>query len=168
MSDLHTAYLGLGTNLGDRMAHLRAAVAQLGERLAVERLSSVYETEPAYYQEQPRFLNMVCRARTALAPEELLGFLKELERRIGRRPSVRFGPRVIDLDILLYGDRTVDLPDLAIPHPRIAERPFVLVPLGEIAPALELPGAGATVAELLRRVGGDGAVVRALGALPGE
>jgi GTP cyclohydrolase-4 len=153
-------YLALGSNLGDRRANLIDAISQLRHKVAVEQLSSIYETEPAYVTEQPRFLNMALRGRTRLAPLELLRFLKAIERRMGRDTSLRFGPRPIDLDILLYGNLLLDEPELTIPHPRIAERAFVLAPLAELAPHLRLPGQRATVVELARQVPGEGPVVR--------
>ncbi len=136
----HTIYLALGANLGDRVASLRNAIERLRDAVAVERLSSVYETEPAYLLDQPRFLNMALRGHTALDPHALLAFLKRIERDMGRIAGPRYGPRVIDLDILLYDSLALATADLIIPHPRMAERPFVLAPLAEIAPELVPPG----------------------------
>jgi 2-amino-4-hydroxy-6-hydroxymethyldihydropteridine diphosphokinase len=133
-------YLALGSNLGDRRANLVAAVAQLREQVAVEAISSLYETEPAYVLDQPRFLNAALCGRTTLAPIELLAFVKGIERALGRTAGPRYGPRLVDIDLLLYGDTVLDSPELSIPHPRMAERPFVLVPLAEIAPDLVPPG----------------------------
>jgi 2-amino-4-hydroxy-6-hydroxymethyldihydropteridine diphosphokinase len=161
MTVAHTlVYLALGTNLGDRRANLRAAVERLSPTVAVAAQSSIYETEPAYVADQPRFLNMVLRGHTSLAPHALLRFLKKIEQTLGRVASERYGPRLIDLDILLYGDAVVDEPDLIIPHPRIAERPFVLVPLAELAPDLVLPGQQLGVAALAATLHGDGQIVR--------
>jgi 2-amino-4-hydroxy-6-hydroxymethyldihydropteridine diphosphokinase len=157
-------YLALGSNLGERAANLRAAVARLGKRIMVEQTSSLYETAPAYVIEQPHFLNAALRGRTQLAPAELLSFLKSIERELGRQAGVRFGPRVIDLDILLYGELALDTPALTIPHPRMAERPFVLVPLAEIAPTLTPPGWSRTVGELARQVRGQGDILLRKGA----
>ena len=154
-----TVYLALGSNLGDRRAHLAAAVAGLAPGVVVERVSALYETEPAYVLDQPRFLNAALRGRTALAPAELLELLKRIERELGRAPGLRFGPRVVDLDILLYGGQALASAALTIPHPRMAERPFVLVPLAEIAPDLVPPGWGATVGALARVVRGHGDVL---------
>lgn len=162
---LTTIYLALGSNLGDRRANIAAAVARLAPDVAVERASSLYETEPAYLLDQPRFLNAALRGRTALAPEALLALLKRIERELGREAGVRNGPRVIDLDILLYGDLVLDSEALTIPHPRMAERPFVLVPLAEIAPDLTPPGWDATVGALAREVRGHGDVLVRKGAL---
>ncbi|HEY3232765.1 MAG TPA: 2-amino-4-hydroxy-6-hydroxymethyldihydropteridine diphosphokinase, partial [Roseiflexaceae bacterium] len=107
-------YLALGANLGDRRANLAAAVARLREQVTVDALSSLYETEPAYVSDQPRFLNAVLRGRTALDPMALLAFVKGIERALGRVAGPRFGPRVVDIDLLLYGDETIDTPDLTI------------------------------------------------------
>ncbi len=149
-----TVYLGLGANLGDREANLRAARERLQELgVELERCSSLYESEPWGVRDQPRFLNAVCRAHTALSPQELLRLAKQVERDLGRRPGVRYGPRPVDVDILLYDDLVLDTPDLTIPHPRLAERAFVLVPLAELAPELVVPGLGRRVRELLERLG---------------
>jgi len=152
-----TVYLGLGTNLGDRLANLRMALARLQTLARLEEVSSLYETQPQGMSDQPLFLNAVCRVSTGLEPQALLRFLKNLEREIGRRPGgQRWGPRPIDLDILLYDDRVVDAPDLNVPHPRLAERAFVLVPLCELAPKLRHPQLGKTTKELLASVGEKG------------
>lgn len=137
---MNTTYIALGSNLGDRGANLLDALSHLRQKVEVEELSSVYESEPAYVTDQPRFFNMVLQGKTQLDPHELLRFLKSVERRMGREDGIRFGPRPIDLDILAYGDLTLTDPELTIPHPRIQERAFVLVPLAEIAPHLTLPG----------------------------
>jgi 2-amino-4-hydroxy-6-hydroxymethyldihydropteridine diphosphokinase len=131
--------LGLGSNLGDRDAYLRAALQALAPTYQVERISRVYETAPQLVAEQPPYHNLVCAGRTAHGPHALLRFLKTLEQRLGRQPSYRYGPREIDLDILLYGDQIIATPDLIIPHPRMTERAFVLVPLAEILPDLRHP-----------------------------
>ncbi len=143
-------YLGLGSNLGDREANLRRALRRLREGgVQIERCSGVYETEPWGVREQPRFLNAVCRGRTELAPPDLLALAKRIEGELGRAATVRYGPRTIDIDILLYGDLVLDTPDLTIPHPRLAERAFVIIPLAEIAPDVVLPGDGRTARQLL-------------------
>lgn len=133
-------YVGLGTNLGDRLANLRAARAALPPGVMVLRASPNYETAPWGYTDQPAFLNQVIEAQTSLAPLDLLAYLKKLESDLGRRPSFRYGPRLMDMDILLYGDQVIDLPGLKIPHPRLAERAFMLVPLADLAPDLIHPG----------------------------
>jgi 2-amino-4-hydroxy-6-hydroxymethyldihydropteridine diphosphokinase len=131
------AYIGLGSNLGDRLENLREAVRLLDamDEVDVVRTSSVYETDPVG-PEQPDFLNAVAQIDTTLSARELLGHCKRIEVDIGRKPAERWGPREIDLDLLIYGDETIDEPDLQVPHPRIDERAFVRVPLAEIAPDL--------------------------------
>lgn len=132
------AYIGLGSNRGDRLENLRKAVSLLPAKgVSVIKKSSVYETE-AVGPPQPDFLNAVIEVDTDHEPEELYRALKEIEAEVGRKPSERWGPREIDLDLLLYEDRVVDLPHLKIPHPEITNRAFVLVPLFEIAPTIEL------------------------------
>ncbi len=141
-----TAYVALGSNLGDREAAIRRAAELIGAR----RLSTIRETEPWGYADQPRFLNAVAEIETELGPRALLERLLAVERELGReRTGPRYGPRTIDLDLLVHGDATVSEPGLEVPHPRLAERLFVLEPLAELAPALAIPGAG-TVQELLR------------------
>lgn len=149
-------YIALGSNLGDRRANLIDAISQLRQKMSVEQISSVYETEPAYVTDQPRFYNMVLRGRSGLPPEELLRFLKSIERRMGRQRTLRYGPRPIDLDILVYGSLQLQTPDLTIPHPRIPERDFVLAPFSEIAPDLELPGAQRSIAAMYQQLAGSG------------
>lgn len=138
-------YIGLGANLGDREATIRTALRRLQdhEEIEVQRVSRLRETDPVGYEDQPQFLNGVARLQTSLEPRELLTVLLDLERDLGRtRHGPRFGPRTIDLDILLYDDRVVDEPGLRVPHPRIAERAFVLEPLAELDPGLDVPGRG--------------------------
>jgi 2-amino-4-hydroxy-6-hydroxymethyldihydropteridine diphosphokinase len=154
-----TVYLALGANLGDRLHNLRAAIERLRADVLVDRMSAVYETEPAYVIDQPRFLNMVLRGRTALEPASLLAVLKQIERDLGRAIGPRFGPRLIDLDILLYDDLVIATAELTIPHPRMAERPFVLVPLAEIAHHLTPPGWNRTVGAMATVVRGNGDVL---------
>jgi 2-amino-4-hydroxy-6-hydroxymethyldihydropteridine diphosphokinase len=152
-----SVYLGLGANVGDRQANLRMALQRLQTLARLEEVSSLYETEPVGVSEQPSFFNAVCRVSTGLEPQALLRFLKNLEGEIGRRPGgQKWGPRPIDLDILLYDDRVVDVPELRVPHPRLAERAFVLVPLCELAPKLRHPLLGKSMKELLASVGETG------------
>jgi 2-amino-4-hydroxy-6-hydroxymethyldihydropteridine diphosphokinase len=139
------AYIGLGANLGDREAMLRAAVEQLAAEPGIElvAVSSLRETDPVGFTEQPRFLNAAAAVETELGARELLDRLLGIERRLGRtREGPRFGPRTIDLDLLLYGAERIDEPGLEVPHPRLHERLFALEPLLEIDPQLELPGRG--------------------------
>jgi 2-amino-4-hydroxy-6-hydroxymethyldihydropteridine diphosphokinase len=151
-------YLSLGSNLGDRMDNLAQAVDRLSQKLTLKKLSSVYETEPLYIKEQPLFLNTVLSADTRLAPLKLLSFIKGIESELGRQPSFRNAPRLIDIDILFYGDQIIDTLELTIPHPRITERAFVLVPLAEIAPGLVYPLTHEEISDLLVRVEGLGGV----------
>ena len=152
------AYIALGSNLRDRAAHLAAARTALTRRMVLCRISRIYETPPWGYADQPAFLNQVVEAETDLSPEALLAYLKSLEAALGRRPTFRYGPRVIDLDILFYEDLVLETPRLTIPHPRLHERAFVLVPLAEIAPRLRHPLLGLAVSELAAGIEGDGVV----------
>ena len=138
------AYIGLGSNLDDREGLLAQAVRLLHEppALLVEACSSIYETDPVGYLDQPAFLNQVIRVSTSLSPLELYAKLAETEAKLGRKREVRWGPRTIDLDLLLYGDETVDLPELTVPHPRMTERAFVLIPLQDVYLSDRLPQAG--------------------------
>ena len=143
------AYVGLGSNLGDREATLLRALELLAERVVVVAVSSFRETEPWGYGDQPAFLNAAAAVDTELSPRELLDALLEVERALGRtRDGPRYGPRTVDLDLLLYGDEVVDQPGLTVPHPRLHERRFVLEPLAELEPGLTVPGRG-TVKDLL-------------------
>lgn len=154
--DWQLIYLALGTNLGDRQAHLLAALQQLRAVIRLLQLSSIYETEPVGYLDQPRFLNMVCAAETRLSPQELLTYLKSQEIELGRQASFRNGPRTIDIDILLYDKLCLQEMHLVIPHPRMQERAFVLIPLVEIAPELVDPRSGQSVSALLAQISQQG------------
>jgi len=154
-------YLGLGSNLGERQANLERAVELLGERLRMEKVSSVYETEPVGYEEQPPFLNAVCRVQTDIGPLQLLSLVKGIEASMGRVPGFTDGPRLIDIDIILYGDMVMMDPELTIPHPRMAQRAFVLIPLAEIAPGLVHPFSGESVEEMVANVDGIDGVKKA-------
>ena len=145
-----TVYIALGSNIGDRAHHLREAVHLL-DRFAVrvKKVSSLYETEPVGYLDQPWFLNAALVAATELSPQQLLANLLHIESHMGSKKPFRNGPRLIDLDILLYDDAVIDEPDLQVPHPRMLQRNFVLAPLAEIAPDLRHPNWSATAAELL-------------------
>lgn len=145
-------YIALGTNLGDRLANLNAAIRAMAPEVSVLACSPVYQTPPWGYADQPEFLNQVIQAETSLAPEHLLAFLKRLEGDLGRVPTFLYGPRLIDLDILFYNDQVIDTPPLVIPHPRLAERAFVLVPLADLAPELRHPVLGKAISELLKEV----------------
>jgi len=145
------AYIGIGSNLGDRKENCFRAVQLLKENnISVLKESSLYETEPWGVKDQPKFINMVVMLETTKTPMELLNTLKSIESKMGRRPSKRWGPREIDLDILLYGDMIVDEEELKIPHPLLEKREFVLIPLSEIAPDLIHPISGKTISELLK------------------
>ena len=152
----HTVYLGLGTNQGDRLANLQAASATLAPSVRLLQASPVYETEPWGFLDQPAFLNQALKAETELLPLDLLAYLKNLEAQLGRQPNFRYGPRLIDIDILLYDDLVLSLPGLEIPHPRLAERAFVLVPLVDLAPDLRYPGNGHSLVEMLEHTGRAG------------
>ena len=152
----HTVYLGLGTNQGDRLANLQAACRLLAPSVRLLEASPVYQTEPWGFLDQPAFLNQALKTETDLPPLDLLVYLKDLERRLGRKPNFRYGPRLIDIDILLYDDLVLSLPGLEIPHPRLVERAFVLVPLVDLAPDLCFPGNGHSLQELLERTGRAG------------
>ena len=145
-------YLSLGSNLGDRQKNLEAVENLLPPQVLIKERSMIYETEPWGYHEQPKFLNQVLAVTTSLSPLDLLAYLKEIEKSIGRKPVFRYGPREVDIDILLYGNQVINQESLIIPHERLQDRAFVLVPLGELAPDLILPGSERTITELLESI----------------
>lgn len=154
-----TAYLGLGANIGDRKSNLRAAVALLRERgCTLAAASSLYLTKPVGITDQPDFLNAVIRVKTALDPHDLLATCRKIEQELGRERTTQWGPRVIDIDILLYEGAAIDDSELVIPHPRILDRAFVLVPLVEIAPDVEVAD-GITARDAANRTDRTGVVL---------
>jgi len=160
---IQNAYVGLGSNLGDRAGHLLLAVrGMLDASLDVIRLSSIYETEPVEYEHQPAFLNMVAELRgsTLPSPEQTLARLLRIEYALGRTRDVRMGPRTIDLDLLIFKDQQIETEFLTVPHPRLATRRFVLVPLNELVPGLVHPVLGKSISELLFQTSDESSVVR--------
>ena len=147
-----TAYLGLGSNMGERQDYLERALNFLSQRLRIGKVSSIYDTEPVGNVNQPRFLNMVCQVYTSLPPMALLTLGKGIESKLGRVSGKSNAPRPIDIDILFYGDHIIETPELVIPHPRLTERAFVLIPLAQIAPDLVHPVNGKTIKELLKGI----------------
>lgn len=141
-SELSEAYIALGANLGDREATLMQAISELQKHPEIEvlRCSNLYETDPVGYLDQPCFVNMAVAVRTSLDPEALLTFMLDIELRLGRERTIRFGPRTVDLDLLWAGGRVLDTPLLTLPHPRMMERAFVLIPLADIVPEGEPSG----------------------------
>lgn len=154
------AFVALGSNIGDRVGNIRKAIEFLKEKASVSNVSSMYETEPMYLVDQNWFVNCVAKLETNLSPRELLHYLKDVERRMGRTEGVRYGPRIIDLDILFYGDEVIRQDDLEIPHPGISERTFVLVPLAEIEPDLVHPVYGKTSSKLLAELNSNKSVTK--------
>lgn len=168
MTEPHAAAVGMGSNVEDRLFNLRRAVSEILSHPAFHllALSSVYETAPAYDANQAKFYNAAAVLLTRLPPKETLAELLAIEKTLGRvrDPKRRYGPRTIDLDLLLYGNETIDAPGLKVPHPRLAERPFVLTPLAEIAPDMTVPGAGpeggGTTVRILAEAAGSSGVER--------
>jgi 2-amino-4-hydroxy-6-hydroxymethyldihydropteridine diphosphokinase len=149
---LHQLFLGLGSNLGDRWANLQRAVRALADLMVIEAISPVYKTAPWGLKTQPEFLNLCLSTSTVLKPLPLLTEIKKIENRLGRKPSVRWGPRLLDIDILFYDDLILADEQLTIPHPQLAERAFVLAPLADLAPHFQHPQSSLTVEQMLAKV----------------
>ena len=152
----HTVYIALGTNLGDRSANLDSALASLPPAVNIVSSSPVYVTPPWGYLRQSSFLNQIVKCETHLTPEELLDYLKAIEKRMGRKPTFLFGPRTIDLDVLFYDDLVLETSSLTIPHPRLDERAFVLVPFADLDSDMIHPVSGKSIKELLESVDTSG------------
>jgi 2-amino-4-hydroxy-6-hydroxymethyldihydropteridine diphosphokinase len=154
-----TAYIGLGSNLGDKEANLKRALELLdrSQGVRVKRVAAFYRTAPVGYTRQDWFLNTVAEVETALEPRELLMLLLAIEKELGRVRTVHWGPRTVDLDLLLFGGEEIDTPDLVVPHPRLSQRAFVMAPLAELAPALKVAGRG-TAAELAEELSKEQAI----------
>ena len=143
-------FLGLGSNIGDRKNNFHNAIALLQPEISAAQMSSIFETKPVGYIDQRDFLNMVIKGRTNLDLYGLLEKAKSIENQLGRQKNVRYGPRIIDIDILLFGNTKFESPDLVIPHPRMLERAFVMIPIAEIDPLLVIPGTSKPVTEIAR------------------
>jgi 2-amino-4-hydroxy-6-hydroxymethyldihydropteridine diphosphokinase len=156
-------FLGLGSNVGDREGNVRKALQILKKKMRVLKVSSMYETEPMYVEDQKWFVNCVAKLETDLRPRELLDYVKDTERTLGRQRTIKYGPRVIDLDILFYGNEVVRESDLHIPHPKIRERSFVLIPLVEIEPDFIHPIQHMTVLKLLSDLNSNKSVIKKCG-----
>ena len=159
---MHVAYIGFGSNIGDRLVHIQNAIHTLSktEEITLQKISSIYTTDPVGYEAQAQFLNGVVAIQTTLAPLPLLHTLKDIETAIGRKHRIRWGPREIDLDILIYGDLCLQTEKLVIPHPEMHLRRFVLVPLAEIAPNLVHPVFQESIQTLRNRLEDDKSVLR--------
>lgn len=149
---MHTVFIALGSNLGDRQENLRTAIDSMLPEIVPLKCSPIYETPPWGYTDQPKFLNQVVKAETNLSPDSLLIYLKGIESTIGRQETFRYGPRLIDLDLLFYNGEVIESPPLTVPHPQIAKRAFVLIPLADLAPEFVHPTLRLTVADLLTKV----------------
>jgi len=153
-------FIAIGSNLGDREDNVKKALKLLKKKMRLLKVSSTYETEPMYVEDQNWFLNCVAKLETDLPPRKLLGYLKDTERSMGRQKGARYGPRIIDMDILFYGEEVVIRNDLEIPHPKIQERPFVLIPLVEIEPNHVHPLQQKTVLKLLSELNSKKSVIK--------
>ena len=153
-NSMHLAYIGFGSNIGDRLAHIQNVIHALSKTdgITLQKISSLYKTDPVGYEEQAQFLNGVAVIQTSLPPLSLLHTLKDIETAIGRKHRMRWGPREIDLDILIYGDLCVQTEELVVPHPEMHLRGFVLVPLAELAPDLVHPIFQVSIQTLLNRL----------------
>ena len=148
------SYISIGSNLGNREENIRLAIHEISKLSTLSNVSSIYETEPWGYSNQPYFLNLVCLLETKLSPQQLLESNKLIEHRLLRQPTFKYGPRTIDIDILTYGDTVVETTDLKIPHPQLHRRGFVLIPLAEIAPDLMHPSLNKRISTLVMEVPG--------------
>ncbi len=159
---MHLAYIGFGSNIGDRLSYIQNAINSLSEveEIALKQISSLYKTAPVGYETQADFLNGIVAINTCLAPHNLLYTLKDIETTVGRQHCTRWGPREIDMDVLIYGDLILRTPDLVIPHPEMHLRRFVLAPLAEIAPDLVHPVFKESIQTLLSRLEDDKSVVK--------
>ncbi|HSH24549.1 MAG TPA: 2-amino-4-hydroxy-6-hydroxymethyldihydropteridine diphosphokinase [Massilibacterium sp.] len=148
---MNKAYLALGSNVGDRYYYLKQALQKVSatEEIEMTRMSSIYETDPVGYENQDCFLNMVIEVKTTFSPHDLLLYLQRVERELGRKRDVRFGPRTLDLDILLYEEEKIETDSLQIPHPRMTERAFVLIPLKEINKDIVIPREHRSLTQLI-------------------
>jgi 2-amino-4-hydroxy-6-hydroxymethyldihydropteridine diphosphokinase len=155
----HQIYLSLGSNLGNRIKNLQNAISNLPPLVSIIIQSPVYKTAPWGYSDQPDFLNQCLKANTTLEPQDLLTYLKEIEVKMGRRETFRFGPRLIDIDILFYDDLILESSTLTIPHPRIGERAFIIIPLADIAPQLYHPVLQKTIQQLKNSMDSSGIVL---------
>ncbi|MGA9173869.1 MAG: 2-amino-4-hydroxy-6-hydroxymethyldihydropteridine diphosphokinase [Thermoactinomyces sp.] len=162
MNPKATAYLGLGANLGDRLGQLKQAIELLNHTkgILVTRVSSVYETAPVGFVRQPDFYNLVAEVKTALSPFELLAQALAIEKRLHRVREIRWGPRTIDIDVLLYDEQIIDQDELTLPHPRMTERAFVLIPLLEVAGNIRIPGTKKTLEEWIGQLPPDQEIKR--------
>ncbi|MFY4777255.1 2-amino-4-hydroxy-6-hydroxymethyldihydropteridine diphosphokinase [Metabacillus sp. RGM 3146] len=147
----HTCYLGLGSNIGNRENYLKMAIESLKNEPAVKvgRLSSIYETDPVGYVDQEPFLNMAAEVFTSLKPEELLDVTRSIEEKLGRKRDIKWGPRTLDLDILLYNHENIETEQLIVPHPRMSERAFVLIPLKEVYPHVNIPNCSKPISVII-------------------